>query len=86
MGYEIRWRPKALDELRKFPKHISQRIINKIDAAKENPEHFLEKLIDDPGYKVRAGDYRVIVDILEEERVIAVRIVGHRKNIYKRYL
>jgi mRNA-degrading endonuclease RelE of RelBE toxin-antitoxin system len=45
---------------------------------------YLEKLRGDPGFKLRAGDYRALIDI--EENIIAVRVVGHRKNIYKRHL
>ncbi len=84
MTYAVKWRPKALAELRKLPKDIAERIVKRIDLAKDAPKHFLEKLVDDPGYKVRAGDYRVIIDILEKEKILVVRVVGHRRNIYKR--
>ena len=86
MNYAVKWRPKALDELRKLPKDIANRIVKKVDAAKDNPFHFLQKLTDDPGYKIRSGDYRIIVDVVEEQKIIAVRVVGHRRNIYKRHL
>ena len=86
MDYEIKWRPKALKELRKLPKEIAVRIVKKVDLCKDDPWYFLEKLTDDEGYKLRIGDYRAIIDIVEEEKTIAVRIVGHRKNIYKRWL
>ncbi len=51
---------------------------------KEDPFRFLDGLRGDPGYKLRVGEYRVLIDVYEEEGVIAVRVVGHRKNIYKR--
>ena len=86
MSYVIKWRSKALQELRKLPKDIATRIVKKVDSTKANPKHFLESLSGDPGYKIRSGDYRAIVDIIEEEKVIAVRIIGHRRNIYKRHL
>ncbi|MBI2111931.1 type II toxin-antitoxin system RelE/ParE family toxin [Candidatus Woesearchaeota archaeon] len=86
MAYTIKWRPKALAELRKLPNIAAKRIVQKMDSAKNDPHHFLDKLVGDPGYKIRAGDYRAIVDIIEEEKAIAVRIVGHRKNIYQRNL
>ncbi len=75
-----------MKELRKLPKDIAKRLVKRIDLSKKDPKHFLDKLEDDPGCKIRAGDYRAIVDIIEKEKTIAVRIVGHRKNIYKRYL
>lgn len=86
MTYKIKWRPVALKELRKLPKEIAHRLVQKVDLCKEYPEHLLEKLTDDIGYKIRVGDYRAIIDVLEHEKIIAVRIVGHRRNIYKRHL
>ena len=86
MTYTIKWRPKALNELRKLPKITAKILVKRINSAKDNPKHFLEKLVGDSGYKIRSGHYRAIVDIVEEEKAIAVRIVGHRKNIYKRNL
>jgi len=40
------------------------------------------KLVGDPGYKLRVGDYRVIMDI--DNKIIRILIlkVGHRRNIY----
>jgi mRNA interferase RelE/StbE len=34
-------------------------------------------------YKFRAGDYRVIDEILREERTILIHAVGHRREIYR---
>ncbi|MEM4258797.1 MAG: type II toxin-antitoxin system RelE/ParE family toxin [Candidatus Thermoplasmatota archaeon] len=42
----------------------------------------MTKLVGDPGYKLRVGDYRVILEIEKEKLVILVLIIGHRKNIY----
>ncbi len=55
-----------------------------------------ERLMDDPKkygrplrkslkvyWKLRVGDYRIIVNILHNENMIFVRAMGHRKNIYK---
>ncbi|MFA4955541.1 MAG: type II toxin-antitoxin system RelE/ParE family toxin [Candidatus Methanoperedens sp.] len=42
----------------------------------------MTKLVGDPGYKLRVGDYRVIMDI--DNKIIRILIlkVGHRRNIY----
>lgn len=86
MTYSIKWREKALKELRKLSREIAKRIIRKVDDCKDNPKQFLERLKDDPGYKLRVGDYRVLIDIIEDQKILSVRLVGHRKNIYKRNL
>jgi len=41
------------------------------------------KLVGDPGYRLRVGDYRVILDIDEGNLFILVIKIGHRKKIYK---
>ena len=86
MIYSVKWSSKALNGLRKLPTDIAKRIVKKVNITKNNPKHFLESLTGDSGYKLRAGDYRVIVDIIEKEKIIAIRVVGHRKTIYKRNL
>ena len=86
MGYSVRWRQKVLDDLEKLPMVVSKRIVRKIDSIKEEPHHFLERLAGDPGYKLRVGDYRVIIDVLENEKILAIRVIGHRRNVYERNL
>jgi len=84
-GYSIKWSKIALEELNKLPSEIVERITKKLDAVKENPFHFLEKLVNILGYKVRIGDYRVLIDVIGTEKILAIRTLGHRKNIYKKY-
>jgi mRNA interferase RelE/StbE len=86
MAYAVKWRPKTLEELRKLPKDEAKRILHRLELAVENPHHYLERLVGDEGYKLRVGDYRVIIDIVEEEKVLAIRVLGHRSTIYKRQL
>ncbi len=35
------------------------------------------------GYKVRVGDYRVLIDMTHNPDIIWVRYVDHRKRVYK---
>lgn len=35
-------------------------------------------------FKLRVGDYRALVDINPSNRLIEVRVVGNRKNIYNK--
>lgn len=59
----IRWDKKAVDFLRKLDKKTAIRIINKIEEVAENPKHYIETLKNFDAYKVRVGEYRVIVDL-----------------------
>jgi mRNA interferase RelE/StbE len=85
MNYKIKWSPQSLDFLRKIEKNIAKRIRKKVEQAAQNPKHFLEKLESIHGNKLRIGDYRAIIDLLEKDSIFAVRTIDHRKNIYKKH-
>jgi mRNA interferase RelE/StbE len=83
MTYEIIFTDIALRQLKKLEKDVQTRIINALDRIKIRPESYLKKLVGDPGYRLRVGDYRVIVDVEKKKLIILVLKVGHRKTIYK---
>ena len=62
---------------------MARRIIKKMDYVAVNPAHYLEPLKEVNAYKIRIGDYRIIVDLHEDEKAIDVLFIGHRRNIYK---
>ena len=35
-------------------------------------------------YKLRIGDYRVIYEIIHDERTIVIHAIGHRRDIYRK--
>jgi len=79
--YHIVFSNKASKQLSKLDKEVQKRITAALERLQIRPEAHITKLVDDPGYKFRVGDYRLILDI-EEERILILKI-GHRKNIYK---
>lgn len=42
------------------------------------PESYVSKLVGDPGYKLRVGDYRIIIDIDNNNLLILVIKIAHR--------
>lgn len=82
MTYEIIFSDKAFRQLKKLEKSIQERIIAVLERIRVRPETYVTKLVDDPGYKLRVGDYRVIMDIENSKLKILILKVGHRKNIY----
>ena len=85
MSYIVKWSPLALEDFDKIPIDIAERIYKKLDKVKENPKHFIEGLTEAPVDKIRVGDYRILVDLFEKEKILAIRTLGHRRNIYKKY-
>jgi mRNA interferase RelE/StbE len=81
--YGIVFSEKARRQFLKLAKDMQIRIINSLDRIKIRPEAYVTKLVGDPAYKLRVGDYRVIMDMDRGKLAILIIKVGHRKNIYK---
>ena len=83
MAYEIIWSPKSKEDLKEIVPELAKRIIIKVEELKLAPHHFIERLTEVNCWKLRVGDYRILLDINEQKKEIHVLKVGHRKNVYK---
>jgi len=81
--YELKFDKKATDFLNKLEKDIKERIWNRIQQCKLNPFHYLEHLEEIEGFKLRVGDYRVIIDVDRTNQILHILKIGHRKNIHE---
>ena len=84
MTYEIIFSDNALTQLKKLEHSIQERIIKSLERIRIRPEAYVTKLVGDPGYRLRVGDYRVIIDIDKEKLHILIIKISHRKNIYQK--
>lgn len=80
--YEIVLTDKAKKQLQKLEKNVQERIVTALEKLRIRPEAFVTKLVGDPAYKFRVGDYRILLDIDKGTLIILVLKVGHRKNVY----
>jgi mRNA interferase RelE/StbE len=82
-NFEVEFSEESLFQLRGMDIPLAKRIIQKIESTRSDPHRFFVRLVGRTEYKLRVGEYRVIADIEENRRVIVVRSLGHRRNIYK---
>ena len=83
MSYEITFTDTSRRQFRKLERDVQERMIKALERIRIRPESYVKKLVGDPGYRLRVGDYRVILDIQKSELIILVIKISHRKNIYK---
>jgi len=83
MSYNIIFTDTSLKQFKKLEKDVQVHIIKALERIRIRPEAHVKKLVGDPGYRLRVGEYRVILDIYKDKLVILVIKIGHRKNIYK---
>ena len=86
MKYRVVFTEKSKKQLSKIDKWISALIIGWIEKNIEGCERIHGKgLIGNKSgqWRYRIGDYRAICQIVDEEIIILVLEVGHRKHIYE---
>jgi len=84
MSYKVKLHPKVDKFLNKLDKLLSKRIRDKLRLLKEEPFKYLEHFEGKNYFKFRIGDYRALIDIEKNRKIIFVRVLDHRKKIYKR--
>lgn len=73
---------RAADWLRDAEPETSERIRNKLHDIRDFPEHYLKRLSGQPYYRLRVGDYRVIIDWDKDADELFVRDIRHREGAY----
>ena len=61
--YEIIFSSLAAKQFRKLNKELRKRILNALKRIRFRPESFVTKLVGISGFRMRIGDYRIILDI-----------------------
>ncbi|PKP60414.1 MAG: hypothetical protein CVT88_03090 [Candidatus Altiarchaeales archaeon HGW-Altiarchaeales-1] len=85
MIFGIEWSERAEQTLSKLPGYISSRIVRKVDI-KSDPFHYLEHYEGNDVYKLRIGDYRALIDVDFENKLLKIVIVRYRSKIYEQKL
>jgi mRNA interferase RelE/StbE len=83
-NYRIVIKKSAAKEIEKIQKTDRIRIVEKIRSLSSDP-HPTEskKLSGQEKYRIRQGNYRILYQVIDDELVINVVKVGHRRDIYK---
>ena len=88
MNYKLVFTDRAKKQLKKLDKHTAALIIGWLEKNIENcdnPRIHGKGLVENKSgqWKYRIGDYRVICEIQDEEIIVLVLEVGHRRQIYE---
>ena len=85
-SYRVLIKPSAAQEIEAVdPKRDRQRIVAKVLALAEEPRPAgCEKLAGESDrYRIRVGRYRIVYSIADDELVVLVVRVAHRKDVYR---
>jgi mRNA interferase RelE/StbE len=84
MPYKVFIEKKAEKDLKKISRETQKKIIAIISKLKNNPRPInIRKISSSENYyRIRMGDYRIIYEINDKERIINVFRIRHRKEAY----
>ncbi len=84
MAYKISFTRQSQKDLSNLPTSDFRRVESAIAKLADNPRpHKSKKLTGREGWRIRIGDYRVIYLIEDDNLIIIVVEIGHRKEVYK---
>ena len=87
MKYAFRWRERAVRQLRAIPQTAALTILGALTPLGDDPRRpdaDIKKLAGyTDRYRLRVGDYRVIYEIVDEQLIILIVGIGHRREAYR---
>jgi len=81
--FRVEFSELAAEEFRKLDKSVRERIARKLRTVALDPARHLTRLRSVEAFKIRVGDYRAIVDVDWQQRIVYVLSVGHRSTVYR---
>lgn len=83
-SYELRFKRSVRKDLRAIANADVRRILDCIEALRSQPRpKGCEKLTGAERYRVRVGVYRVVYEIIDQQLIVIVVKVGHRRQVYR---
>jgi len=85
MIYQIEFTKQASKQFKNLPFQEQQILAPKIDSLANNPNpNNATKLVgEDNLYRLRVGDYRIIYTIQNEQLLILILKISHRRDVYR---
>ena len=82
--YRLRLKKSAAKEIENLPRKDCARVVGAIQKLLDDPYgQNIQKLSGQEKYRIRVGNYRVLYEIINDELVVMVVKVAHRKDVYR---
>jgi len=84
MSYSLSILRRAQKELAQIPAGDYERLVEAIRSLGDNPRPSgCRKLTGREGWRIRSGNFRVIYEIDDGQRLVTILHVGNRRDVYR---
>lgn len=86
---EVPWRvvvmAPARREFDRLPISVAAAVLETLDAIAEDPRRLGKRLMleHEGRFAARRGPYRIIYEVDEDQRLVHVVAIGHRRDVYR---
>ncbi len=85
MSYRLELETRALRELKGLSREVQALITPVLDDLQNDPRPpGTKKITGHPGYRIRKGQYRILYTVNDEQKLVRVYRIGHRRDVYRR--
>ena len=83
-NFEVIFKRSVAKDLRQIPNKDVAKILKRIEALRAEPRPpGVEKLSGQEKYRIRQGAYRILYEVRNNELIVVVVKIGHRRDVYR---
>jgi mRNA interferase RelE/StbE len=84
-SFSISFKPSVNKDLRRLPKSLVPRVMEKIEDLKSEPvpPQAVKIPVADRLYRLRVGDYRIVYEVEVKKKIITIHYVRNRSVVYR---
>jgi mRNA interferase RelE/StbE len=85
LAWAVKFTSAAEKQLSKLDRPVQRRILDFLETFTQRNPRVKGKALrgDAHAWRYRAGDYRIVCDLVDSERVVYVVRIGHRREVYR---
>ena len=84
-SYRVEWKNTALRELKQLDRQVLQRLVTAAEGIASDPRPVGARKLtgSDHTYRNRVGDYRIVYEISDDDGLVEIVRVRHRRDAYR---
>jgi len=83
VAHDLEYTETIVETLERLQPDDADRIVKKLNSILNFPKHYLKRLKNHPGYRLRVGDFRVLMDWDKDDETLYAIDVFERKKDYR---